>query len=181
MSNSFSGGFKFISLWIHPSWIRGLLPEANSLVFAPSREHRVYFLQTSVTSVCIRALTYPSLMANCRKNDHRNNDVDNTILTRLSSLSFIKRLMMRINNFLRRVSKLYVRSSKRFLLFLLGNHLIATMINIFKDALLTIRKFHSLMEINASWILVTDFLIWKSILIFGRFVMKKNCGLYLIN
>ena len=55
------------------------------------------------------------------------------------------------------------------------------MINIFKDALLTTRKFHSLMEIYVSWILLTGFLIWKSILIFGKFVMKKKCGLHLIN
>ena len=55
------------------------------------------------------------------------------------------------------------------------------MINIFNDALLTTRKFHSLMEINVSWILLTGFLIWKSILIFGRFVMKKKCSLHLID
>ena len=55
------------------------------------------------------------------------------------------------------------------------------MINIFKDALLTTKKFHSLMEICVSWILLTGFFIWKSVLIFGRFVMKKKCGLHLIN
>ena len=55
------------------------------------------------------------------------------------------------------------------------------MINIFNDILLTTRKFHSLTEICVSWVLLTDFLIWKSILIFGRFVMKKKCGLHLIN
>ena len=55
------------------------------------------------------------------------------------------------------------------------------MINIFNDALLTTRKFHSLTEIYVSWILLTGFLIWKSILIFGRFVMKKKCGLHLMN
>jgi len=39
-------------LWIqgNPSWIRGLLPEANSLVSIPSREYRVCFLQASATS-----------------------------------------------------------------------------------------------------------------------------------
>ena len=31
------------------------------------------------------------------------------------------------------------------------------------------------------WILSTGFLIWKSILIFGRFVMDKKCCLHLIN
>ena len=55
------------------------------------------------------------------------------------------------------------------------------MINIFKDTLLTIRKFHSLMEICVSWFLSTGFLIWKGIIIFGRFFMKKKCGLHLIN
>ena len=37
------------------------------------------------------------------------------------------------------------------------------------------------MEICVSWILLTDFLIWKNILIFERFVMKKEYGLHLIN
>ena len=37
------------------------------------------------------------------------------------------------------------------------------------------------MEICVSWILLTDFLIWKNILIFGRFVMKKEYNLHLIN
>ena len=52
LSNSFSSGFQFISLWIqgNPSWIRGLLLEANSLVSIPSREHHVCFLQASATS-----------------------------------------------------------------------------------------------------------------------------------
>ena len=63
--------------------------------------------------------------------------------------------------------------------FLLGNHLTTTTINIFKDVLLTTRKFHSLREICVSWILLIGFLIWKSILIFGRFVMEY--GLHLIN
>ena len=43
------------------------------------------------------------------------------------------------------------------------------------------RKFYSLMEICLIWILLIGFLIWKSILIFGRFVMKKKCGLHLMN
>ena len=37
------------------------------------------------------------------------------------------------------------------------------MFNIFKDTLLTTMKFHSLTEICISWILLTGFLIWKSI------------------
>ena len=56
-----------------------------------------------------------------------------------------------------------------------------TQINIFKDALLTTRKVHSLMERCISWILLNGFLIWKSILIFGRFMMIKKYGLHLIN
>ena len=52
------------SLWIQEnlSWILGSLPETNSLVFVPSREPRVCFLQVSATSVGIRTLTYPGLM-----------------------------------------------------------------------------------------------------------------------
>ena len=94
----------------------------------------------------------------------------------LSSLVFV----MRITNFLKRVGKLLVKSSKRLLLFLLGNHLTTTMINIFNDVLLSTRKFHSLTKICVSWILLTGFLIWKNILIFGIFVMNKKCGLHLI-
>ena len=82
---------------------------------------------------------------------------------------------------MKKVSKICVKSTKRLLLFLLGNHLTTMLINKFKDALLTTRKFHSLTEICVSWILLTGFLIQKSILIFGRFVTKKKCGLHLIN
>ena len=38
----------------NPSWIWGLLLEANSLAFVPSRKYRVYFLQASATSLCNR-------------------------------------------------------------------------------------------------------------------------------
>ena len=111
-------------------------------------------------------------MANwCDSNHHNyNNEVENTIHTRVDSTNFVKR-----------DKKLWAKSCKGLLLFLLGNHLTTTMINTFIDALLTIRKFHSLMEICVSWILLTSFLILKSILIFARFAMKKNYGLYLIN
>ena len=94
MSNYFFGEFQFISLWIqeNPLWIRGLLLEANSLVFVPSRDHRVYFLQASSTSVGINALTYLGLMANRRDNDHHNNDggddVNNLVFTRAEFLNF---------------------------------------------------------------------------------------------
>ena len=37
------------------------------------------------------------------------------------------------------------------------------------------------MEICVSWFLSTGFLIWKGIIIFGRFFTKKKCGLHLIN
>ena len=46
------------------------------------------FLQVSVTSIGIRALTYPSLMANWRDGDHHNNVVDNTVHTRVEFLKF---------------------------------------------------------------------------------------------
>ena len=111
-------------------------------------------------------------MVNRWDGDHHNynNEVENTIHTRVDSTNLVKR-----------DKKLWAKSCKGLLLFLLGNHLTTTMINTFIDALLTIRKFHSLMEICVSWILSTSFLIGKSILIFGRFVMKKKCGLHLIN
>ena len=83
-------------------------------------------------------------------------------------------------NFVKRVNKVWVKSGKGLQLFLLGNHLTTTMINIFIDALLTMRKFHSLMERCVSWILLTNFLIWKNILIFEKFVMKKKYDLHVI-
>ncbi|KAL0016132.1 hypothetical protein SO802_003201 [Lithocarpus litseifolius] len=47
-----------------------------------------------MTSVGIKALTYPSLMANRRDGDHHNNDdgddVNNTVLTRVEFLEFRK-------------------------------------------------------------------------------------------
>ena len=49
-------------------------------------------LQASVTSVGIRALTYPGLMANRRDGDYHNNDgsgdVNNSVLTRAEFLNF---------------------------------------------------------------------------------------------
>ena len=69
----------------------------------------------------------------------------------LNSLIFV----MRITNFVKRVRKLWAKSSKRLLLFLLGNHLATTMFDIFKDALLTTRKFYSLMEM-----VKLDFIDW---------------------
>ena len=49
-------------------------------------------LQASATSVGIRALTYPGLMANRRDGDHHNNDsdddVNNPVLTRAEFLDF---------------------------------------------------------------------------------------------
>ena len=66
----------------------------NNLVFVHQREHHVYFLQASVVSVGIRALTYPGLMANQGDGDHHNNnngnDIDNTVLTRAKFLEFRK-------------------------------------------------------------------------------------------
>ena len=65
---------------------------ANSLVFVPSRKHRVYFLLAFVTLVGIRALTYPGLMANRRDGDHHNNDggddINNLVLTKVEFLGF---------------------------------------------------------------------------------------------
>ena len=73
-------------------WIQDLPPETNNLVFVPLREHRMCFLQASATSVGIKALTYPGLMANWRDNDHHNNDsredVNNPVLTRAEFLDF---------------------------------------------------------------------------------------------
>ena len=56
------------------------------------REYCICFLQASVTSVGIRALTYLGLMANWQDGDHHNNDggdnVNNQVLTRVRFLNF---------------------------------------------------------------------------------------------
>ena len=55
------------------------------------------FLQASTTSVGIRVLTYPGLIANQWDDDHQNNDNDNdndgnnTVLTRAEFLKFRKK------------------------------------------------------------------------------------------
>ena len=58
--NSFSSGFQFIFLWIqgNSSWIRDLLPGANSLVSVPLRENCVCFPQASTTSLFLHAIVH---------------------------------------------------------------------------------------------------------------------------
>ena len=136
-------------------------------------------------SIGIKALTYPSLMANQRDSNHYNNDgsddVNNPVLTRAKFLEFHKEARDENQQF-REMSQQIIGEIKQMIATLLArNHLTTTMIYIFNNALLTIRKFHSLTEICVSWILLTGFLIWENILIFGRFVMKKKCYLHLIN
>ena len=122
----------------------------------------------SLSLLGIKTLTYPSLMANQQDGDHHNNDIDNIVLTRAEFLNFrdenhqfCEKSQRIISEMKQKIATLLARKS---------SHKIMT--NIFKDALLTTRKFHSLREICVRWILSTGFLIWKSILIFGKFVMK---------
>ena len=118
-------------------------------------------------------------MAN-RRDDDQHNDIDNTVLTRVEVLKFREKACDENQQFHEKRQQIIGEIKQMIASFLLGNHLTITMINIFKDVLLTTRKFLSLMEICVSWILLIDFLIWKSILIFGRFVMEKEYGLHLI-
>ena len=120
-------------------------------------------------------------MANKRDSDHHKNNIDNTILTRAECLKFCEEACNENQQFREKSQQIIGDIKQMITSFLLGNHLTTTMINIFKDVLLTTRKFYSLMEISVSWILSIVFLIWKSILIFGRFVMEKKYGLHLIN
>ena len=120
-------------------------------------------------------------MANRQDSDHHKNDVDNTVLIRAKFLKFREEACDENQQFHEKNQQIIGEIKQVIASFLLGNHLTTTMINIFKDVLLNARKFHSLREISISWILLIDFLIWKSILIFGRFVMKKEYGLHLIN
>ena len=118
-------------------------------------------------------------MANRRDGDHHKNNVDNIVLTRAKFLKFREEARDENQQFHKKSQQIIGEIKQMIASFLLGNHLTTTMINIFKDILLTTRKFHSLMEICVSWILLIGFLIWKSILIFGKFVMEY--GLHLIN
>ena len=71
----------------------------------------MFFLQALLTSIGIRALTYPNLMANQEDGDHHNNDdsndIDNTVLIRIEFLEFHKDARNENNFFfLKRVRKL---------------------------------------------------------------------------
>ena len=120
-------------------------------------------------------------MANRQDSDHHKNDVDNTVLIRAKFLKFREEACDENQQFHEKNQQIIGEIKQVIASFLLGNHLTTTMINIFNNTLLTTRKFHSLMEICVSWILLIGFLVWKSILIFGRFVMEKKCDLHLIN
>ena len=104
-----------------------------------------------------------------------------SLVTRVEFLEFHKEARYENNKFREKSQQIIGEIKQMIATLLLGNHIWTTMINIFNNTLLTTRKFHSLMEKCISWILLTSFLIWKSILIFGRFVMKKRWSLHLIN
>ena len=86
-------------------------------------------------------------MANRRDGDHHNNDdgddVSNLVLIRAEFLNFRDEN----HQFCEKSQKIIGEIQQKLLLFLLGNHLATTMFDIFRDALLTTRKFHSLTEI----------------------------------
>ena len=63
-----------------------------------------------------------------------------------------------------------VNYSKQLLHFLLGNPLTKTLVNIFIETFLNRTKFHYLMDICVSWILLIEFLIW----IIGISMKKKT-------
>ena len=107
-------------------------------------------LQASAISVGIIVLTYPGLMANRRDGDHHNNDggddVNNPVLTRAEFLNFHDEN----HQFCEKSQKIIGEIQQKLLLFLLGIHLTITMTNILKNAHLTTRKFHYLIEICVS-------------------------------
>ena len=91
-------------------------------------------------------------MANQRDGNHYNNDgsddVNNPILTRAKFLKFHKEARDENQQF-REMSQQIIGEIKQMIATLLArNHLTTTMIYIFNNALLTIRKFHSLTEID---------------------------------
>ena len=108
MSNSFSGKFQFITLWIQeiPCRFEVYYLETNSLVYVHKKEYHVCFLQSSTTSIGIKVSTYPGLMVNWQDGDHHNNDggndVDNAILTRAEFFEFWKEACDENQQFLER-------------------------------------------------------------------------------
>ena len=95
-------------------------------------------------------------MANRQDGDHHNNVVDNTVHTRAEFLKFCEEACDENQQFREKSQQIIGEIKQMIASFLIGNHLTITMINIFKDVLLTTRKFLSLMELCVSWIL----LIW---------------------
>ena len=156
-------------------------PKTNSLVSVHQRKHCVCFLQASMTSVGIITLTHPGVMANWRDGDHHNNDggddVNNPVLTRAEfhnfcdeNHQFYEKSQQIIGEIEQKITTLLARKSSH-----IKND------QFIQRRILNYKKISLFDEVCVSWILLIGFLIWISILIFGRFVMKKKCGLHLIN
>ena len=101
-------------------WIQGTLRgfkvyylETNSLVSVHQREYHVCFLQSSATSVGIIALTYTSMMANQRNNNHHNynNEVEGAVHTRAAFHQFREETQQIIGEIQQMIAALLARKS----------------------------------------------------------------------
>ena len=131
--------------------------------------------------VGIKALTYPGLMANQRDGDHHNNDdgddIHNPILTRVEFLNFpdenhqfCEKCQQIIGEIEQKIATLLARKSS----YNSNDQYIQRRTSNYKKI--------SFFDCDMCKLdFLTSFLIWKSILIFGRFVMKKKCSLHIIN
>ena len=73
----------------NPSWIRGFHSKANVYSFFPFRKQRVCFLIAFTTSIGIRALIYPSLIADKCVDDHPiNNKIEDLVFTKAEFQQF---------------------------------------------------------------------------------------------
>ena len=174
------------------SWIQGTprgfkfyYLKANSLVFVHQREHHVCFLQTFATSIGIRVLSYPGLMANWRGDDHHNNDdgndVDNTVLTRVEFLEFRKEACDENQQFLEKSQQIIGEIEQKIATLLARKSSYNSNDQYIQRRTSNYKKISFFDCDMCKLDFLTSFLIWKTILIFGRFVMKKKCSLHLIN
>lgn len=92
-----------------------------------------------MVSVGIKTLNYLGLMVNqCDGNHHNDNDeVEDVVLTKVEFRKFCEETQQDMLKIQQLIATLLSRKS---------SNRIATLINIFKDTLLNIIKFHSLME-----------------------------------
>ena len=124
-------------------------------------------------------------MANWWDGDHHNNDgsnnVDNTILTRAAFLEFCKEAHDENQQFLEKSQQIIGEIEQKIATLLARKSSYNSNDQYIQRRTSNYKKISFFDCDMCKLDFLTSFLIWKSILIFGRFVMKKKCSLHLIN